>query len=65
MVPLLKTIQRSLSPFFNFKSSTISEGTVILLREPLIVNAVSVIQVMLSNSTLIFIPPFFHIVLNL
>jgi hypothetical protein len=53
MVPSLKTTHLSLSPFLSLSSSTTSAGTVIRLRDPLIVSAVSVMHLTSSKSTFI------------
>ena len=50
MLSSSKTTHRSLLPFFSFNRSTTSEGTVIRLRDPLIVIAVSFMHFTVSNS---------------
>ena len=50
MLSSSKTTHRSLLPFFSFSRSTTSEGTVIRLRDPLIVIAVSFMHFTVSNS---------------
>ena len=53
IVPSLSTTHRILSPFFNFKSSTTSAGTVVRRLEPLRVNPVSLMHMTSSNSSFI------------